>query len=378
MKRLINASMLFMIAGSMMGNQSCQEKPQERHLKRRVLVNNLTAPEMRLPDGGKFDFAYAAKQQMAAIIQKSGAFTTSGVDPSKLYDTQGLSAADDEAFRQCQPVEDLETMPGAGIQAKTLTQISACMMELPHGILSGSIYDFSLVNQRGASLGLANIPGMVPVNGSFDFAFTKSALSVSMQSEHPLLKGGMIGSTGRMVLATANQKSYAKDWKGGMTIGFSLAQLGGNYYSKSSLAQVVEDGVLQSLDALRTEWDKAEPWYAMVVNNCDRYIRINAGSASDMGLKVGDILRVQNMNYEWKDKACASQLENLIDYGVANGAAPVSYVRVTSVGLNVSQAVIITDDPSYPQDLNQTIKPGARVYLEKMVEQVEAAAAKKK
>lgn len=365
MKTVIKACSLIAIAGSMMGNQSCQEaQPEARELKRRVQVSYLEAPPIRLPDGGTFDFAYVAKQQLANILSKTNSFTTAAVDPNKIYDTKGLSTAEEALFNQCANLDE-ETVSSNQLSAKmNFSEKASCLIDMPHGMIGGSIYDFSLISKTGATIGLAGIASLTNIGASF--SYQKSELSVAMRASHPLIPGGFNGDNGRMLIATTDQKAYAKDWGGSLSIGFSMVQLGGNAYFKSNLSNVVEDGVTQAVKDLKKSWDQAEPWYAMVLKSCDKYIYINAGSSADMGLKKGDIFRIQNVTYGWEGKACGSQLLSAIDSGVATGAAPVAYAQVTNVGLTVSTAVILDKDPNYPYDPNQIIKPGARVYLEKL------------
>jgi len=366
-KQLLKATVLPMIALTMMGNQSCEQPQAEtRELKRRVQISYLEAPEMTLPDGGRFDFAYVARQQLANILSKTKTFTTARVDPNKIYDTAGLTPAEDAQFYQC--IDDADTV-GNGLSAKsTLSQTAACMIEMPHGLVSGSIYDFSLISKTGGTLGLSAISFLTLANASF--TYEKSELSVQMRAVHPLMLGGITGETadknGRMIIATTDQKAYAKNWGGSLNIGFSIAQIGGSAYFKSNLSNVVEDGVSQALGDMKKSWDSHEPWYAMVLRSCDKFIYINAGSSSDMGLKVGDIVKIQNVTYEWEGRACGSRLLSTIDSGIAGGAQPVGYARVTTVGVNIAAAEILDKDPNYPHSA-QTIKPGARVYMEKMV-----------
>ncbi len=372
MKNFVKACSLIVIAGSMMGNESCQQaQPEARQLKRRVQVSYLEAPPIRLPDGGTFDFAYVAKQQLANILSKTNSFTTAAVDPTKTYNTAGLSTAEESLFNQCANLD--EEVSSNGFSAKmTFSEKASCLIDMPHGMIGGSIYDFSLISRTGGSLGLAGIAALTNIGASF--SYQKSEMSVAMRASHPLIPGGFGGDNGRMLIATTDQKSYAKDWGGSLSVGFSMLQLGGNAYFKSNLANVVEEGVKMAVKDLRKSWDEAEPWYAMVLKSCDKYIYINAGSSADMGLKKGDIFRIQNVTYGWEGKACGSTLLSAIDSGVASGAAPVAYAQVTNVGLTVSTAVVLDKDPNYPYDPDQVIKPGARVYLEKLFVETAAAA----
>lgn len=360
-KNVIKAVTFFGIAVSMMGNQSCQQDdavPVVRTPKRRVVIEKLEAPKI-----GQFDFGAAARAQLPAIVMKSNGFTTSGVDLSKQYDGN-LGAADEEDFRQCQTEEEKNPNNGLSMKAVTTT-ISACMMYLPHGRIYTNIYDFSLISQNGGSLGLAQIPGLAAANASFNFTAQKSELSLAMTAKSLLINGGTADDTDKKAdIAAINQSSFATNWGGGLSIGFSFLQIGGNTYHQSNLARVVESGLSKAFENLRTQWDEKEPWYGMVVNNCDKYIKINAGSESNV--KVGDILKIQNVEYTWENKACDSQLLRYVNSGVSS-EAPAAYAVVSVVGDGVAKAVIISNDPNYPQS-GERINPGARAYLYKLAE----------
>ena len=120
---------------------------------------------------------------------------------------------------------------------------------------------------------------------------------------------------------------------------------------------MVRKALDNGVNDLKVQFDKAEEWYGMVLKNCDKALIINAGNASDAGLQVGDVLEVYNTQYEWEGKTCESTL-------LSSMKVPklVAVAVVESVGNTVSQAKII-------QQENERVKPGARVYWRKPVQQ---------
>lgn len=359
----IKAIAVVTIAVISMGNESCEKEQvqdQARQLRRRVQMGAIKAPAITLPQGGQFDFQYVANAQLYHVLTQTQAFSTATIDPAKVYDPSGLSQEEAEVFNQCEDPDDIQNIQGV-YQKSTLSQKAACMIDLPQGIVAGNIIDFTLKNKMGLSLGLKGIPFLS--GASFDFQSYE--LSMSMRVSHPLQKGGMqVGD--RKTIATTSQEKVSNDFGFGLNLNFNGFELGPSYYYKSPLRKVVEDGLVSSINDLNRQWNKAEPWYAMVLRSCDKYIYINAGNSTDAGLKEGDLLKVQNVSYHWSGKACGSELMGAVDYV----GGPVGYAKVVSVGDNISAAIILDRDPNYPYSRDQVIKPGARVYVEKLVEPV--------
>ena len=94
------------------------------------------------------------------------------------------------------------------------------------------------------------------------------------------------------------------------------------------------------------------------------------GADHDAGLVVGDIVRIQNVDYNWDGKACGSNLLSTVDYP----GGPVAYAKIITVGDNMSVAEVMKGDANYPYSQSQLIHPGARVYMEKMYDAAAEAA----
>lgn len=361
LKSIIKLSLIFGIVVTSMGNQRCQEHPTKvRELKRRVQVGVLRAPSIQLPQGAQFDFQYVANAQMYHILNKTDAFSTATIDPAKLFDSTGLSQEEAQVFHQCDDEQDEISVSGVH-QKSTFSQLAACMIDMPQGIVSGNILDFTLIGKGGVSLKLNQIPSLTGAS----FEFQRYELSVTMRVLHPLQRGGIVPGD-RKVITTTAQEKRSNDFGVGLTLNFGGFELGPSYYYRSPLRRVVDDALTASIEDLKNQWNKVEPWYAMVLRSCDKYIYVNAGNASDAGLKVGDILRIQNVNYRWQGQSCRSDLLGTVDFV----GGPVGFARVVSVGDNISAAVILDRDPQYPYSREQIIRPGARVYIEKLSEPV--------
>lgn len=370
-RNVVKGCALVLIAGSMMGNQSCEQQkpPEARELRRRVQMGQVMAPAIALPQGGTFNFQYVANVQMYDVLSKTKSFSTAKVDPSKTYDPSGLSNEDKALFNQCGDEESQESVHVNGkLMSKSIIyRESACMINLPQAVISGNILDFTLISSSGARLSLAGIP-FAP---SVSFNIKRYELSLAMRAMHPLIPGGhAVGD--RYVIATTSKESFGREWGASLGLTFSMLGLGLDHYQKTPMRQIVEEGLTDAIQDLKSQWNQAEPWYGMVLRNCDKYIYINAGNSSDAGLQVGDIVRVQNVDYEWSGKACESTLLGAVDYA----GGPVAYARVRSVGNTISTAEIIERDPQYPYSPDQVIRPGARVYMEKLFVQPAAAAKK--
>jgi hypothetical protein len=358
---------LISLSVSVMGAQSCKEEetPVVRQLRRRVQLGKIQAPPIELPPSygsKKFDFAYVANMQMYDILRKTQSFSTANVDPNQVFDPADLNDDAKTDFNNCSDDDqEMQVFSGNGQKLNgkvTFSKSAACMIDMPQAVISGAILDFQLTNGGGLSLGLANVKFLQ----ALDFSFERYQLDVTLLAKSPM-------EIGDHYFSTTVKKSFGNKFGASVGLNFGTITLGPKYYMQSPLSKVVDDGLTQAVNELKNNWSADDPWYAMVLKACDKFIYINGGYGNDAGLKVGDILRVQNVTYEWQDRACHSQLRGEMALN------PVAYVKVISVGRNLAAGEIIERDPQYPH-LPDRIYPGSRVYLEKTVEQVQAEQAK--
>ena len=335
--RLGKGVVLVPFALMLMANQQCQQPNDVRELRRRVKMGQIDAPKMPLPDGGTFDFKYVANAQMYDVLRKTKSFSTStisggGLDPSK------MTQAEKDAFNKCEDVQ--------GYAPFMMSQDAACMIHMPQGIVSGKILNFELTTAGGLTIGLPQF-----YNLNLGVEIKKAVLSMSLEANDPLIPGHNIAAT------TAKANRYETQLNAKIDLGgFSL---GPSAYFKSDLAGVVQTAMINGITDLKDQWNVAEPWYAMVLKNCDKAIMINAGNSSDVGLQVGDQLEVYNTWYDWQGPACDSTLLG----SMRASKAPIAVVEVEIVGNTFSQAKVIEQDPN-----GTKILPGARVYVRKLVQ----------
>ncbi|MEI7973478.1 MAG: hypothetical protein WCH11_03830 [Bdellovibrio sp.] len=375
----IRTAVLLGMAVSMMGNESCEKKavapeiPSERQLRRRVQLGQIEAPQIQLPNnqqyGGRvFDFAFVANAQMAKVLRDTRTFSTATIDPYQSFSPEGLTEESKDEFYNCQLVEDTPEQKILSYQQKARgwTEEAACMIDMPAGILSGSVLDFSFKNKKGVDLSLAGIPFFQ--GASFDFETYQ--LSAEMKMSAPLQRGQ------HAELATVRD-TQIRNRSTAMKFGFSLGpiSLGPKLYFNSTnntLREAVTNVFSDSVREIYSQWRAQEPWYGMVLKDCDRRIFLNAGRGSDAGLVVGDVVKVVNVLYRFDGPVCQSYLQS----DLARLEDPVAYARIVAVGRNIAEAAIIENDARYPinrlcvinPDGTQScsgrprIKPGARAY----------------
>lgn len=319
---------------------------ETRTLKRRVQMGQMRVPSITLPSGqGQFDFQYVVNSQAHDILRRTKVFSTSTIDPAKIYDPAGLEVWDASQFNSCaEPSEIVKMSSGAG----SISETAACMIDQPQGIISGDLNNFQLMASGGATLSMLDVAVMQ--QASFDFKSYE--LSMSLRVTDPHIRGHNIAATAA--------ESYSNDIGVTATINFGGLSAGPKIYYNSPLRKVVDEVMTSAIRDLQSQWDKASPWYATVIRACDRMIFVNGGSKTDAGLMVGDTVRIHNVLYRWSGQACQSTL-----LGSAITERALGYAKIVSVGDTMSVAQLIENDENYPLIANRTIKPGSRIYIEK-------------
>ena len=337
--KVAKAAMFLPLAILLMGNDQCSQGGEEvakRELRRRVQMGAIEAPSMAFSDGGTFDFKYAANAQMYTVLRNTNSFSTSTISPTAGLDPSTMTEAEKQAFYQCEDT--------AGNSAFQMSQEAACMVHMPHARINGDITNFQVTSSTGLTLDLFKLIGF-----SGAFKSTKANLSMSFDAVDPLIPGHVHASSS----PTAKSQEFAMN----ATINFGEFGLGPSYYSKSDLSQVVAKAMTAGISDLKSQFDKGEPWFAMVLKNCDKAIMINAGNYSDAGLEVGDVLEVYNTWYDWSGDVCASTLMG----AMKASKTPIAVVQVEIVGNTFSQARVV-------EQTAEKILPGARVYVRKLMD----------
>lgn len=361
----------------LMGNKGCKEEPgakvpAERELRRRVQLGLIDAPRIQLPTNlgfqeREFDFGFVANAQMAKVLKDTQSFSTATVDPDLVFSPEGLDASEQDEFYSCQAAEDLALANASLLQKATWTQDASCMINLPAGIINGSVLDFSFVNKKDVGLNFAGIPLLT----SASFEFENYQLEVAMSVKAPLIKGN------NAELATIQKADWkTKSQSVGLSLPLGPLSLGPRFYftsTNNTLRKVVDEAFTSAVSDLKDQWNQQEKWYGMILKDCDRGIYLNAGRGADANLVKGDIVKLVNVLYVFEGPACGSFLRS----DLALEEQIIAYARVESVGRNMSYARIIENDPlNYPVlrtcgsdgtcSGRPRLRPGARAYIEKM------------
>ncbi len=374
------------LAASLMGNEGCEndqpnpQLPKERQLRRRIQLGGIDAPRIQLPNnqqygGREFDFGFVANAQMAQVIRDTQTFSTATIDPDDMFNPEGLEGNSIQEFYNCSFDEDREQANSLGMQQKlgAWTEQAACMITMPAGVLRGSVLDFAFVNSQGISLTLGGVPFMP----SGSFSYEKYQLSVDLKMSSPLQRGGHADYATVRDTIIKNRSTEM-----GLTFDLGPISLGPKFYftsTSNTLREAVNNVFSDAAQEIYRQWSELEPWYGMVLKDCDSKIYLNAGRGSDAGLVKGDVVAIVNVLYSFEGPVCQSYLNSEL----ADLNNPVAYARITNVGRNMAEAQIIKDDPNFPMancrpDSNgkmvcsgrPRIKPGARAYAHTLVKPV--------
>lgn len=324
---------------------------ENRVLRKKLAPGRIEAPNVTLPNGRVWNIGHYVHWQLYPILFKSPHFVLSPWTPEDLTST-GLDDDWRRVWRQCGLSSEVQ-----GSQAYSKGQLSPlapCMWQVPQAYLEGAILDFHLISAGGVKVGIKDIPFLK----GFGVQFKVLELSGVFNLVHPL----MWQQNSKRVIATTESRVYQKSLSSEVEINLGIIQLGLRHYFETPLRYLVDQILQDSLNQLAQTWNSVEPWYALVIRNCDKFIFINAGHKTDANLRPGDILRIQNVAYLWEGPACRSQL-----LGSLNSIeGPYGYAEVVAVGDTLSAARLIDNDPQFPVDGRQMLWPGARVYVEKL------------
>jgi hypothetical protein len=339
-KQIARALVFLPLGLLMMGNQKCEDQNTMRELRRRVQMGSVQAPPMPLPDGGSFDFKFAANAQMYDVLRRTTSFSTSTNDGSSGLDTTQMTQEERDAFNQCE--DSSAQMMSNDLFSKVMTQNSACMIHMPQAVINTDIVNFELTSSGGISIGIADW-----ANLGVGLTYKKATLTMAMRADDPLIPGH--------VIAASTPKAKRQEFAVNLSANPGGVGIGLNFYSKTDLAKVVSTAMEKGIVDLKQQFDLAEGWYGQVLKNCDKAILINAGNSSDAGLQVGDQFEVYNMWYDWEGEACNSTLLGVMK----STQKPIAVVEVEIVGNTFSQARVI-------EQTEVKILPGARVYVKKL------------
>ncbi|XGC80132.1 hypothetical protein ACES2L_12450 [Bdellovibrio bacteriovorus] len=343
-RKIFKIAVLIAGAAMTMGNQKCEQKPQEqtRTLKKIVELGSIAASPIAFPGGSSFDFRFVANQQVYGVLLESSEFTLKynppiAVPPEQVRsgDTNffNLTKADGvamKAFAQAAGKDNYDVQ-----YAKT----AWCMVNLPQAKISGAVNAFELIGGGGLTLGYTPA-GTHSVSGSAGFNAEWAQLDLSMVATRPLTD---------KVMAAANVTSKQTKTKVNMSINFGVWSVGPSAYYQTPLAQVTKNALVKSVSSLNEQL-KTEEWYTRVMANHDTHLIVVGGS--DVKLEVGDQLLVYNEEYYWEGEPCDSRYLG----GGAQASSAVAKIEIDWVGDEISRGKVIEQN-----DENAVV--GAKVKL---------------
>lgn len=369
---LAKSSLMIPAALMLMGNQSCQKTvvPQ-RELKKFVELSKIQTQPLYLPGGGVFDFKTVSNQQLQGALFDVGGLMSITPFQSVSSSTSGNSAANGDKFFNVQKIsEDGESQTLSKIDQSLFQKYStnapdiqfskeaSCFINMPHMKIHGSINSFELVSTTGLSLGYSPVAAM-PVGGiSADMKFDRAQLDMSMVATHPMTD---------KVIAAVNLTADQTKTQFSLGLDLGIFRLGPSFYNQTPLAEVTKTALRKSLQGIKDQLI-AQEWTTRVLVNHDTHISLRGGT--DVGLKVGDILKVYNEMGYWIGEPCG---ENSQYIGSA-GKTSVATIELEAVGDSISIGKVT-------EQTDEAAVPGAVVKVFKFIETIEAekaaAAAKK-
>lgn len=363
-KQLLKIAVLASTAGLMMGNQSCQQaQVQKRSLKKIVEMGSVKSPSIGLPNGSAFDFAFVASSQMASVASASNKFalrTSAPIiqDPTTDNKYFNVTTADAKMVQKAFAAAGKSTDPGL-----VFSRDAWCMVNLPQAKISTTILSFEAYTGAGLGIGFSPagpLGGISGIGVSGSLSLENSQLSLTMRADPPLL--GNLTTNYYSTNVTSDQtKTNLK-----FSLDIAMFSIGPSYYYTTPLADVTKNALTLGLDQLATAM--TDEWYTRVMADNDVEMIIVGGN--DVGLQVGDELKVYNENYGWSGEPCNST------YGGNTGTGEDSLyatVVVTSVGDNLSNVKVTQINPNSVMMKAQT---GAKVRLSRLHEDIEAADSK--
>jgi len=333
-KNALKGGLMLSSAALMMGNQSCEQKPAPRELKRIVEMGKIVAPAIQLPRGGRFDFQYVSNQQVYAILQNSEHFALRYAPPvidvpltSSTGDTQVVNVTSNDRVMM------RAFAANAGVSEKPqYSKDAECLINLPNARIAGSVNAFEMIGGAGVQIGF-NAAGPIDVAGltGLGFDIEWAQLALSMMATHPLTNG---------LLAAGNVTSKQTKTRVNFTLDVGAFSIGPSAYYQTPLAKVTSSALKKGVDAIYDGLKDKEEWYSRVLMDHDSHLVILGGK--NVNAKVGDQFNIYNELYYWEGDPCNSKY-----YG-GGASTPVATIELDWVGDEVSRGKVINQGDENP------------------------------
>lgn len=344
-RNVLKAAVMVAGAAMTMGNQKCEQKPQERSLKKIVEFGSMRSSSVAFPGGTSFDFQFVANQQIYGVLMEGKEFALKYNPPIAVPPQTITRSGDNSLFNLTNAdgkmMKAFSQAAGKDNYNLQYAKTAWCMVNVPQAKLSGSINSFELVGGGGITVGFTPA-GAIPVNGlnSLGINVEWAQLDLSVVATRPLTSN---------VMAASNITSKQTKTKVNFALTFGAFSVGPSAYYQTPLAQVTKNALIKSVTAL-SEQLKKEEWHTRVLANHDTHLVIIGGS--DVKLEVGDQLLVYNEEYYWEGEPCDSRYLG----GGAKASSAVAKIEIDWVGDEISRGRIIEQN-----DENAVV--GAKVKL---------------
>lgn len=345
-------ALLFMSA-----EKSCQEATPARSLKKIVQIEKISAAPILLRDES-FDYEYVANNQLPGVLfdtnlfyhrahmpGQDGSLGVGGNGDSGYFGVSKITSGKIELSKivASKAMEQLKAWyPSQKVEDLQISQQAACMVSRPQYRLAGSINAMEIWGGGKLQVGFNETVTSIPIGGSFNV--DKARMAISMVATNPFTDE---------VIGAVNSSATKTDYSIKIGIDLGIIHIGPEFYKKTGMSEVTEKGLRNGIQAVYDLLSR-DPWYTRVFLNKDREVVLVGGS--EIGLIVGDQLKVTNEAHVWRGVPCGST-------SIYEGSYPTDRtwtVEVIAVGDGFSRAKVL----AVREDDN--IEPGARVTLVKL------------
>ncbi len=191
-----------------------------------------------------------------------------------------------------------------GVLKKTDRPI--CEVDGTEYILSSKIQSYDITSTGGGNFGFNLFTGMLRAFG-LKFTTKTGEVWVTTGVYSPLNYNSEIRPEQNSSLVIASQRTRATDKSFKFNIDMAMFGIGFDYYWKTPLSKLTENGLRNSLQNAVEQMKAIEnPWTTKVGNIVNGMAVIQAGR--EAGLQEGDELEFYNVEYAWKNKPCGEYL----------------------------------------------------------------------